>query len=50
MPTYDKFMKDLLTKKRGLKKQGTVELEVRCSAIIEKSLPQNPEILGVLPF
>ena len=41
MPTYARFMKDLLTKKRRLKKQGIVELEGGCSAIIQKSLPQK---------
>jgi len=41
MPTYAKFMKDPLTKKRILKEQGIVELEARCMAIIKKSLPQK---------
>jgi len=39
MPTYARFMKDLLTKKRRLKEQGVAELEETCSAIIQKSLP-----------
>ncbi|XP_068475086.1 uncharacterized protein [Phaseolus vulgaris] len=41
MPTYAKFMKDPLTKKRILKEQGIVELEARCMAIIKKSLRQK---------
>jgi len=35
MPTYARFMKDLLTNKRRLKEQEIVELEVGCSAIIQ---------------
>jgi len=38
MPTYAKFMKELLTKKRKFSEE-TVELEAGCSAIIQKSLP-----------
>jgi len=33
MSTYEKFMKELLTKKRRFS-EGTAELEVGCSAII----------------
>ncbi|XP_020238186.1 uncharacterized protein LOC109817364 [Cajanus cajan] len=39
MPTYAKFMKDLLTKKRKFIEKETIELEARCSAIIQKNLP-----------
>ncbi|XP_068480948.1 uncharacterized protein [Phaseolus vulgaris] len=46
MPTYARFMKDLLTKKRRLKEQGIVELEAGCSAIIQKSLPQKSKDPG----
>ncbi|XP_068461720.1 uncharacterized protein [Phaseolus vulgaris] len=41
MPTYAKFMKELLTKKRKFNDQEIVELEAGCSAIIQKSLPQK---------
>nr|KYP65343.1 hypothetical protein KK1_011576 [Cajanus cajan] len=41
MPSYARFMKELLTKKRTLSEDGTVELEAGCSAIIQKSLPQK---------
>nr|KYP33667.1 Retrovirus-related Pol polyprotein from transposon 17.6 [Cajanus cajan] len=41
MPSYARFMKELLTKKRKLSEDGTVELEAGCSAIIQKSLPQK---------
>jgi len=34
MPTYVRFMEELLTKKRKLPEQETVELEVECSVII----------------
>ncbi|XP_068500477.1 uncharacterized protein [Phaseolus vulgaris] len=46
MPTYARFMKELLTKKRRLKEQGIVELEAGCSAIIKKSLPQKSKDPG----
>ncbi|XP_020238291.1 uncharacterized protein LOC109817457 [Cajanus cajan] len=39
MPTYARFMKELLTKKRRILEEETVELEAGCSAIIQKSLP-----------
>ncbi|XP_027362618.1 uncharacterized protein LOC113870222 [Abrus precatorius] len=41
MPTYAKFMKDLLTKKRRIPEEKTVELEAGYNAIIQKSLPQK---------
>jgi len=39
MSTYARFMKELLTKKGKIPDQETIELEARCSAIIQKSLP-----------
>jgi len=50
MPTYARFMKELLTKKREFPKQETLELEAGCSAIIQKSLPQNSRDLGSFTF
>nr|KYP31504.1 hypothetical protein KK1_048149 [Cajanus cajan] len=41
MPSYARFMKELLTKKRKLSEDETLELEAGCSAIIQKSLPQK---------
>ena len=41
MLTYARFMKELLTKKRKIPDQETVELEAGCSAIIQKSLSQK---------
>jgi len=46
MPTYARFMKDLLTKKRKIPDHEIVELEAGCSAIIQKSLPQKSRDLG----
>ncbi|XP_019465334.1 PREDICTED: uncharacterized protein LOC109363524 [Lupinus angustifolius] len=45
MPIYAKFMKDLLTMKIKLSEE-TVTLEVGCSAIIQKSLPQKTKDLS----
>ena len=44
MPTYAKFMKELLTKKRRFSEE-TVEVEAGCNAIIQKSLPQKSKDL-----
>ena len=46
MPTYAKFMKELLTKKRKLVEDETVELEAGCSAIIQKTLPEKSKDPG----
>jgi len=46
MPTYAKFMKELLKKKRKFNDQEIVELEVGCSVIIQKSLPQKSKDPG----
>jgi len=45
MPTYAKFMKELITKKRKFSEK-TVELEAGCSAIIQKSLPHKSKDPG----
>ena len=47
MPTYAKFMKELLTKKRKFNDQEIIELEAGCSAIIKNHYRRNLEILGV---
>ena len=39
-------MKELLTKKRRLVEDETVELEAGCSAIIQKSIPKKSSDLG----
>ena len=41
MPTYARFLKELLTKKRKFPEEGIVELEAGCSVIIQKAIPQK---------
>ena len=41
MPTYVKFMKDILSKKRRLEEYETIALTEECSAIIQKKLPHK---------
>ncbi|XP_019429353.1 PREDICTED: uncharacterized protein LOC109336963 [Lupinus angustifolius] len=45
IPTYAKFMKDLLTRKRKFSEE-IVTLEAGCSAIIQKSLPEKTKDPG----
>lgn len=39
MPTYAKFMKDILTKKMRYTNQETIYLDVSCSVIIQRTIP-----------
>ncbi|XP_027941228.1 uncharacterized protein LOC114195029 [Vigna unguiculata] len=39
MPSYARFMKELLTKKRKYIEEETIEVQGNCSAIIQKLLP-----------
>jgi len=39
MPTYARFIKELLTKKRKFPEEERVELEAGYSAIIQKVIP-----------
>ena len=41
MPSYVKFMKDILSRKRRLSKFETMNLTKECSAILERKLPQK---------
>ena len=41
MPSYVKFMKDILSKKRRLSDFETVNLTEECSAILQRKLPQK---------
>ena len=41
MPSYVKFMKDILSKKRRLSDFKTVNLTEECSAIFSRKLPQK---------
>ncbi|KAJ8748520.1 hypothetical protein K2173_003419 [Erythroxylum novogranatense] len=46
MPSYAKFMKDVLSKKRRLGDHETVALTEECSAILQKKLPPKLKDLG----
>ena len=48
MPTYAKFMKELLSNKRMLQDDETVAMTEECSAIIQRKLPQKMRDKG--PF
>ena len=39
MPNYEKFLKDILSKKRRFFEEGVVILTTTCSAVIHKNLP-----------
>ena len=39
MPIYAKFMKEILSKKRKIAKEGIVNLTATCSAVIQKKIP-----------
>ena len=38
IPYYAKFMKEIRSKKKKIKEQGTINLSEQCSAIIERPL------------
>ena len=46
MPSYVKFMKDILSQKRRLEDFKTVNLIEECSAILQRKLPQKLKDLG----
>ena len=46
MPSYVKFIKDILSQKRRLEDFKTVNLTEECSAILQRKLPQKLEDLG----
>ena len=46
MPQYEKFMKDVISKKRKLDEGGVVSLSKNCSAIIQKNMPQKMQDPG----
>ena len=46
MPSYVKFMKDILSKKRKLGDYETVALSKECSAVLQKKLPPKLRDLG----
>ena len=47
MPSYVKFMKDILSRKRRLSKFETVNLTKKCSAILQKKLPHKLKDPGI---
>ncbi|KAJ9173880.1 hypothetical protein P3X46_016972 [Hevea brasiliensis] len=46
MPSYAKFLKEILSKKRKLEDYGTVALIEECSAILQNKLPPKLKDLG----
>ncbi|GAU47102.1 hypothetical protein TSUD_403340 [Trifolium subterraneum] len=46
MPTYAKFMKEILTKKRRITDEETILLDASCSAIIQRTLPTKEKDPG----
>ena len=46
MPSYVKFIKDILSKKRRLSDFETMNLTEECSAILQRKLPQKLKDLG----
>ena len=41
MPHYEKFIKDLLSKKRKFTEEGIVSLNATYSVVIQKSIPEK---------
>ncbi|XP_050918554.1 uncharacterized protein LOC127135983 [Lathyrus oleraceus] len=41
MPTYAKFMKDIFTKKMRYTDQETINLDVICSSIVQRTIPHK---------
>ncbi|CAJ2645262.1 unnamed protein product [Trifolium pratense] len=46
MPTYAKFMKEILTKKRKYNDDEVIQLDASCSAIIQRTLPTKEKDPG----
>jgi hypothetical protein len=46
MPVYAKFMKDILSKKRRINDEETIQIDANCSAIIQRSLPKKEQDPG----
>jgi hypothetical protein len=46
MPTYAKFMKEILSKKRRYNDDETIQLDANCSAIIQRRLPKKEKDPG----
>ena len=50
LPSYVKFMKMILASKKKLEEYGTITLTEECSAILQKSFPQNFKIRVALLY
>ena len=46
MPLYEKFMKEILSRKRKIAEEGIVNLTTICNAVIQNSLPEKMQDLG----
>ena len=46
MPKYAKFLKDLLTNKTKLEESASVVLDVLCSAVLQKNMPNKKKDPG----
>ena len=46
MPFYEKFMKEILSRKRKIVEEGIVSLTATCSAIIQNSIPEKMQDPG----
>jgi len=46
MPSYARFMKDLLFRKRKLQQDETIMFTMECSALIKQNLPPKLKDLG----
>ena len=46
MPQYEKFIKDILSKKRNITKEGIVSLTATCSVVIQKTLLEEMQDPG----
>ena len=46
MPHYEKFTKDILSRKKRIAEEGVVSLTSTCSAIIQKSLLEKMQDPG----
>ncbi|KAL8488074.1 hypothetical protein ACS0TY_024382 [Phlomoides rotata] len=48
MPSYGKFMKEIISKKRNVEEGKMVSLSMECSAILQRSLPPKEKDPGSL--
>ena len=46
MSNYEKFLKEILSNKKKIAKEGIVNLTSTCSAVIQRSLPAKMKDLG----